>query len=112
MALTSLAIIDKNVDEPIYIREFNGGGNIDDGLDFEQELLGFSTPGNKITNNLWNDCSLRHQFLLQTALDRFCETTKEEMKNSTGHGSDAMFVGFLCMADEFRCYGETIESSV
>eukprot|EP00957_Ditylum_brightwellii_P168112 12798386-Ditylum_brightwellii.AAC.1 len=52
-------------------------------------------------------CSLRHQFILHSALDRLEELTAGNRWRAPGSvGSDAMWVGMLCPVDELKVYGE------
>ena len=57
-----------------------------------------------------DDCSLRHQFVLLSALDRFDEIVGPDGRAGRRNpasvsGSEAMWVGLLCPVEELRVYG-------
>lgn len=54
-------------------------------------------------------CSLRQQFILHAALDRFDQLAGPHQgfawRTPGAFGSDAMFVGLLCPVEDMRVYG-------
>lgn len=123
MAALSLAIIGKN-NEPLYIKEFfddSKGARID--LLSEEELFGLPVPAaetigtddatsdqQKQHQDTSVDCaSLRQQFILHAALDRFIELAGPppgyRWRKQGVTGADAMFVGLLCPVEDMRVYG-------
>lgn len=104
MALVSLTLIGKE-NVPLYAREFTADANtkyhVEGQLAFEDEFFGKS--------GLDCDCSLRQQFLLNAALDRFEELAGPQAmmrwRTPGSTGSDAMWVGLICPVEEFRVYG-------
>eukprot|EP00555_Chaetoceros_dichaeta_P014968 CAMPEP_0198255254 /NCGR_PEP_ID=MMETSP1447-20131203/5406_1 /TAXON_ID=420782 /ORGANISM="Chaetoceros dichaeta, Strain CCMP1751" /LENGTH=206 /DNA_ID=CAMNT_0043941577 /DNA_START=77 /DNA_END=697 /DNA_ORIENTATION=- len=130
MALVSLAIISHNQKEEVmYIRDFSSVGNSLDDVEYDLFNLppkypqgGGSVGGRSSSSiqeqshdpnyqqqqqqqhtqpHLWDDCSLRHQFLLHSALEKLNEGTRN---NRVVH---RMRVIFLCCADGCRYYGYT-----
>lgn len=123
MALVSLAIISNNQEEEVmYIRDFSSVGNSLD--DFEYDLFnlppkypqGGGSVGGRLSSSiqepshdpnyqqqqqqhLWDDCSLRHQFLLHAALEKLNEGTRNNRV------INRMTVIYLCCADGCRYYG-------
>lgn len=100
MSIQSLAIVGKN-NTPIYLKEFTE----EDSIEEEEELFGFSL-GEKEDEA---DCSIRHEFILHAALDRFEELAGPPpgfgWREPGSTGSDAMWVGLLCPVEEMRVYG-------
>jgi trafficking protein particle complex subunit 2 len=101
MAAVSLAIVGKS-NQPLYVREFvEEVGNISD----ECVLFGLSPSPLPSSPNA--NCSLKQEFLLLSALDRF-----EELAGPPpGYGwrdlpgADGMFMGLLTPVNELRIYG-------
>lgn len=97
MAAVALAVIGKN-NEPLYIKTF-----LDEDDPSEEELFGLPTTKTQK--------SLRQQFILHSALDRFEKISgpypgcawREHHPGITGN--DAMFVGLLCPVEDLRVYG-------
>lgn len=111
----SLAILGKN-DEPLYLREFYATD--DDERIAEEELFGLpshpdgtATDDNKKKGSTVFDCSLRQQFILHAALDRFEQLSGPPpgfaWRKPGVVGTDAMFVGLLCPVEHLRVYGES-----
>jgi hypothetical protein len=103
MAAIALAILGKN-NEPLYLREFYSERHVPTMT--EEELFGLE-PSDDDANEHPEECSVKQQFILHAALDRF-----EQMIDS-GHwrkpgvtGTDAMFLGLLCPVEDKRVYGE------
>lgn len=109
MSVQSLAVIGKN-NEPIYIKEFLDD---DDGIrqyeNFpEEELFGL-----KLTSHRHVECSIRQQFILHAALDRFDQLSGPPpgcaWRDPGVAGADAMFVGLLCPVDDMRVFGKLMQ---
>jgi hypothetical protein len=118
MTAISLAIVAKS-SEPLYIKQFfdEGSSNEADLLS-EEELFGLPAPTENNESSLSNasslnkhpDCSLRQQFILHAALDRFEQLDGPPpgyaWRSPGVSGADAMFVGLLCPVEDMRVYGE------
>jgi hypothetical protein len=120
MTAISLAIVGKS-SEPLYIKQFfdEGSSNEADLLS-EEELFGLAAPtennneesslSNASLSNKHPDCSLRQQFILHAALDRFEQLDGPPpgyaWRVPGVSGADAMFVGLLCPVEDMRVYGE------
>uniref|UniRef100_A0A6S8YH98 Trafficking protein particle complex subunit 2-like protein n=1 Tax=Ditylum brightwellii TaxID=49249 RepID=A0A6S8YH98_9STRA len=111
MALVSLAVVGKR-NEPLYIREYTsesivypaGDGLAEIGLTLEG-LMSIDGDDMNVAPGT-ESCSLRHQFILHSALDRLEELTAGNRWRAPGSvGSDAMWVGMLCPVDELKVYG-------
>lgn len=98
MSAVALAVIGKN-NIPLYIKTFRD--EADEPSD--EELFCLPTKSRS---------SLRQQFLLHSALDRFeklsgpypgCAWREHYPENTSGN--DAMFVGLLCPVEDLRVYG-------
>jgi trafficking protein particle complex subunit 2 len=101
MAAVSLAVVGKN-NQLLYIREFvEEVGNIPD----EFVLFGLSPAPLPSSSN--TTCSLKQEFLLFSALDRFEELAGPPpgygWRNQPG--TDGMFMGLLAPVNELRVYG-------
>ena len=104
MAAISLAIVGKNF-EPLYMREF-----IEESEKMpEEELFGLSSTTQDYKNDDKSG-SVRHQFILHAALDRFEQLAGPPpgtaWRKQNVSGTDAMFIGLLCPIEEMRVYGE------
>jgi hypothetical protein len=138
MAAVSLAVIGKN-NEPLYIREFNASddtsrsslsppsvvvGHVDDDaalFGLTSASMSLSTSSTSSSSSLpptigTPKCSLRQQFILHAALDRFDQVLAGGGQPN-GHawrasnaavGTDAMWVGLLCPVEDLRIYGTII----
>jgi hypothetical protein len=114
MSVISVAIVGKN-NEPLYMKEFsnNFGSNIE-----EEELFGFTTshdePENEIVTLADSQCSIRQQFILHAALDRFEQLAGPPpgfgWRKPGVSGSDGMFVGLLYPIEQMRVYGMFLSS--
>jgi hypothetical protein len=109
MTLVSLAIVGKS-NEPIFLKEFRDEHSIADIP--EAELFGLNTVTKGGTDGFTTsakECSLRQQFILHAALDRFEELAGPPpgfgWREEGAIGTDGMWVGLLCPVDELRCYG-------
>jgi hypothetical protein len=105
MAAISLAIIGKN-NEPLFIKEFFDESNrCSTNFLYEEELFGLPPPKDRPPPA----CSLRQQFILHSALDRFEQLAGPSpgyaWRTTNASGTDAMFVGLLCPVDDLRVYG-------
>ena len=130
MALVSLAIVSHNrpEEEVMYMRDFssdNALGRMSSLDDFEYDL--FNLPPQKHScdggesssvqrNHPWDECSLRHQFLLQAALEKLNDLLRgsvEKLQSALSNINDGtkydglhrMAVYLLCCADDCRFYG-------
>mmetsp|Transcript_6976 Transcript_6976/g.8691 ORF Transcript_6976/g.8691 Transcript_6976/m.8691 type:complete len:192 (+) Transcript_6976:72-647(+) len=110
MSLVCLGLIGKN-NEPLYLRDFITG---DKKLDIssnviEDTLFDFVAAGVQASHSSPFQCSLRHQFVLHSSVDRFEELTGPTVGNRWrtpgAVGCDAMWVGLLCPVEELRVYG-------
>jgi hypothetical protein len=107
MAAISLAIIGKN-NEPLFIKEFFDESNrCSTNFLYEEELFGLPPPKDRPPPA----CSLRQQFILHSALDRFEQLAGPSpgyaWRTTNASGTDAMFVGLLCPVDDLRVYGKS-----
>ena len=133
MAAVSLAILGKD-GEPLYIKEFRdddedadggaGGGSASKAV-AEEELFGLPAPpasasfdeddgvgaarGRRHQGGAF-DCSVRQQFILHAALDRFDQLSGPPpgcaWRRQGATGRDAMFAGLLCPVEDLRVYGK------
>jgi Sedlin, N-terminal conserved region len=100
MSAVALAVIGKN-NEPIFLKDFAGDDSTGDN---EPELFGLPERTERKL-----DCTLRQQFILHAALDRFEQLAGPppgfgwRIAGVTGH--DAMFVGLLLPVEDMRVYG-------
>jgi hypothetical protein len=128
MTAISVAIVGKS-SEPLYVKQFfDEGSSHEADLLSEEELFGLPAPSennnesslsnsSSSSNNKQPNCSLRQQFILHAALDRF-----EQLDGpppgfawrvpGVMSGADAMFVGLLCPVEDMRVYGEYIRSEL
>ena len=115
MAAISLCVIDRN-NQPLYMREF-----IDDAqntnLTSEEQLFALPVAKDGDGSSIGGfQCSVRHQFILHAALDRFEQLAGPPpgygwRKTEDVSGMDAMFVGLLCPVEEMRVYGKSRPSN-
>lgn len=115
MALVSLVIIDKNY-EPIYMKDFVETPtnpsilDADGPFEFEQGPMFQMDASNKSSSGSFS-CSLRHQFVLHGAMDRFealagpQPTNKFSWRAPGTMGPEAMWVGLICPVEDMRVYG-------
>jgi hypothetical protein len=115
MTIQSIAIVSETPitqkQDLVYIQSFSSKCNasaIGNETVFEEDLFGFDVSDylnqdqeGGATGSL---CSLRHQFLLHSALELFGNASKD--RNSTSSTHSALFIGFICALDDFRFYGE------
>jgi hypothetical protein len=114
MAAISLAIIGKN-NEPLYMREFDDDAGTTE-HESEEHLFGLShaAKDGKVSRSSIGgfDCSIRHQFILHAALDRFEQLSGPPpglgWRKPGVSGTDGMFVGLLYPVEEMRVYGTYI----
>lgn len=126
MAAVSLAIVDRD-DKPIYCTEFASKyhWHQEEGISSEEELFGLNLSSTAADAADEKDCgivasidasglfpcSLKQQFMLQTALDRFVQKSGPppgyhwRSPGAVAGTPDAMFVGLLCPVEDFRVYG-------
>ena len=124
MSAVSLAIIGKS-NEPLYLREFGSDKVVDD----DAALFGLLTSSEKETKDNNNDttttttttgCSLRQEFILHAALDRFVQLNGPPPGFAWRHNNnnnnaaqqlspttetDPQFVGLLGPCEDLRLYG-------
>jgi hypothetical protein len=114
MTAISLAIVAKS-SEPLYIKQFFDEGSSNEAdLISEEELFGLPAPTESNESSSPNkkhpDCSLRQQFILHAALDRFEQLDGPPpgyaWRSPGVSGADAMFVGLLCPVEDMRVYGK------
>jgi hypothetical protein len=107
MAAVSLAILGKT-NEPLYLREFLYGGRLSLS---EEELFGLTVVDHQGVVDE-TPCSLRQQFILHAALDRFEQLSGPPpgyaWRKPGVQGTDAMFVGLLCPVENMRVYGKRV----
>ena len=120
MSAISLAVIGKN-NEPLYIKEFVDLENrcvAEQHLVSDEELFGLPRvdassrkPQQQQQQHaaVHNYCSLRQQFILHAALDRFEHLSGPHpgfaWRAPGVSGTDAMWVGLLCPVEDMRVYG-------
>jgi len=110
MVLISLCIVGKS-NEPLFLREFSDDySNREDIL--EAELFGLTVSDRGVTDGFSSkakNCSLKQQFVLHAALDRFEELAGPPpgfaWRESGSTGTNAMWVGLLCPMEDMRVYG-------
>lgn len=139
MTLTGLAILsrtEEGSDKLIYIKEFKSNEEDNDAdldLDlFSSVLLDDEDPstedlgmGAGVTSNVnasaeskvSNDCSIRHQFLMQSALEKMNQDIQFENNlrisfNKPFRGIEYMWIGLICLIDEYRFYGYITNTNV
>lgn len=115
MALVGLAVVGRE-NEPLYLRDF-GADSLSapaeaappptDAEDADaSDPFGFFNREGRGAND---SCSLRHQFIIHAALDRFEEMTGPSSggrwRTPGAVGNNAMWVGLLCPMEEVRVYG-------
>ena len=104
MSAVSFAIIGKS-NEPLYLKEFPRQEGKAEEVVSEEELFGLPPP----STPRHVDCSLRQQFLLHDALDRFEQLAGPQpgyaWRAPGVSGTDAMWVGLLCPVEDLRVYG-------
>lgn len=117
MPLVSLAIVGKD-NEPLYMRDFTVGKSSSDRPESPNEIVEKPDPFGFFTmsNNPHESSSMRHQFIVHAALDRFEEITGPNSGNRWrtpgSTGSDAMWVGLLCPMEELRVYGYLTNTNI
>ena len=114
MALVGLAVVGRE-NEPLYLRDFgadslSASAEATPPTDAEDadasDPFGFFNREGRGAND---SCSLRHQFIIHAALDRFEEMTGPSSggrwRTPGAVGNNAMWVGLLCPMEEVRVYG-------
>lgn len=133
MTITSLAIVsqtERGTDQLIYVQEFKSSnpkeGNDHADLDIDLDLFdsvieqGDDDASGSIstrTPQSANDCSLRHQFILQSSLEKMNQDIKFDKQlrttfNDQFQGIEYMWVGLICPIDEYRVYGYITNTNV
>lgn len=130
MTISSLAILSRTesgTDDLLYIKDFNSNNELDDidAVLFQNIITEndgmtsiFTKPRSILyNNNTPHDCSIYHQSLLQSALEKFNNDIKFENHQRTTfqqpfRGADYMWVGFICLIDGFRFYGYITNTNV
>jgi hypothetical protein len=112
MAALSLAILGKT-SEPLYLREFCSENHEVSSASEEELLFGLQLSSSSSPSAEDDVCSVRQQFILHAALDRFDQMIlgtgnqqQQPWRKSGAVGTDAMFVGLLCPVEDLRVYGE------
>ncbi|CAB9511334.1 particle complex subunit 2-like protein [Seminavis robusta] len=114
MAAVSIAIVGRD-DKPVYCNEFptkyHWEANSGTMGRWEDELFGLehlSEKDGQFTEDDF-DCSLKQQFILHAALDRFVQLAGPPpgfgWRSPGVVGVDAYFVGLLCPVEDYRVYG-------
>ena len=115
MSAIALAIVGKN-NLPLYIQEFHAANRERDACIAEEELF-FGLPAHKeippstpaASSFTSPKCSLRQQFVLHAALDRFEQLAGPHpgcgWRQPGASGNDAMWVGLLLPDQDVRVYG-------
>jgi len=130
MALVTLAVVGRD-NEPLYIRDFvapnknvvsspkigdeekqesedqeSVSRTSVDIEELEDDPFGFFEYQSK---NINESCSMTHQFVIHSALDRFEEITAlsigQRWRTPGATGTNAMWVGLLCPIDDMKIYG-------
>jgi hypothetical protein len=105
MAAIALAILGKR-NEPLYLREFHSDHH--EPAISEEELFGLEPSADEQPSQ-HEECSVKQQFILHAALDRFDQIIAGGQWRKQGvAGTDAMFVGLLCPVEDMRVYGECV----
>lgn len=134
MSITSIAITSQNNhssgDILAYAKEFKTGYDDDD--DVDSDLLNsilnlneqpkddndnYTIIKKSKSNESVKECSIRHQFLLQSALDRMNNDIQFENRLRISYhrqfqGADYMWIGLICTLDEYRFYGYITNTNV
>jgi len=151
MSLVSIALVGKD-NEPLYLRDFSSSpdqDNNNDGDEKADDATAANDPFGFFTTKIFKEsssplcfqeCALRHQFILHASLDRFEEITSPSFPSSNNRnnnnnesnkgvgnssannnrgwrtpgssGNDAMWVGLLCPVDDFKVYGYLTTTSI
>lgn len=125
--MTSLAISSQRNDGSdhfVYIKEFrshdegNDNGN-DIDIDAFNSVLLHDDDENQHDSiqTISKECSLRHQFLLQAALESMNQEIVFENRlrksfSRSFQGADYMWIGIICTLDEYRFYGYITNTNV
>ncbi|KAI2498922.1 hypothetical protein MHU86_15550 [Fragilaria crotonensis] len=122
MNVISVAIVSTN-NTPLFLKDFRDEESSSSLLPCgdipEAELFGLKTittstksggsTGTDGFSSRAKECSLRQQFILHAALDRFEELAGPPpgvaWRQPGAYGADAMWVGLLCPVEEMRVYG-------
>eukprot|EP00591_Stephanopyxis_turris_P013341 CAMPEP_0195520848 /NCGR_PEP_ID=MMETSP0794_2-20130614/17581_1 /TAXON_ID=515487 /ORGANISM="Stephanopyxis turris, Strain CCMP 815" /LENGTH=191 /DNA_ID=CAMNT_0040650283 /DNA_START=42 /DNA_END=617 /DNA_ORIENTATION=- len=117
MALVTLALVGKD-NEPMYMRDFGKieetGDDRSDSAD--DDPFGFFSTNEKNRKGSMKESTLRNQFIVHSALDRFEEltgpTSGNRWRTPGATGSDAMWVGLLCPIEDLRVYGYLTNTNI
>ena len=133
MTLSSLAIVsrtEEGSDKLLYIKEFKSKHDNDADMDldlFNSLLVDEETynitdePEMNTTSNadakVSNECSIRHQFRMQSALEKLNQDIQFENNlrisfNQQFRGIEYMWIGLICPIDEYRFYGYITNTNV
>lgn len=113
MAAVSLAIVDRD-DIPIYCTEFPTKYHWREGGVLDEDLFGLEhlvdKDGEQVRRDETDfDCSLKQQFIVHSALDRFVQLAGPppgfNWRAPGVMGVDACFLGLLCPVEDWRVYG-------
>jgi len=111
MSAIALAILGKN-NLPLYIQEFHASHREKDAAATEEELFGLPARKEQQSSaaaSALPKCSLRQQFVLHAALDRFEQLAGPHpgcgWRLPGVTGNEAMFVGLLLPDQDMRVYG-------
>lgn len=130
MALVTLAVVGRD-NEPLYIRDFvasnknvNPSPKKGEEEKQESEIQKLDSQSSLVIEELEDDpfgffeyqskninesCSMTHQFVIHSALDRFEEITalsiRQRWRTPGATGTNAMWVGLLCPIDDMKVYG-------
>ena len=142
MTISNLAILSRNergTDDLLFVKQFKSNKNTDeanediisddiDSILFQNILTVNETTKESIfakaksihhpnSSTSIHDCSIRHQTLLQAALEKLNNDVHFENHQRVSfaqpfRGADYMWVGFICLLDEFRFYGYITNTNV
>ena len=114
MSLAALAVVSRQ-GTPLYLRDYandtnlifdlHGGQSGESDIFDDDEII----PVEEMTLNQkekW-PCQLKYQFVLHSACQRLDDVLRDNQWKTPGAtGMDACWVGFLCLSDNLRAYGE------
>jgi len=116
MSLVSLGVVGKDND-PLFLREFSTVEEEDDDDEKKRDVVDNDPYGFfSARAGQRGESSLRHQFIVHAALDRFEELTGpasgSRWRSPGSTGPDAMWVGLLSPVEDMRVYGYVTNTGV
>lgn len=135
MTLSSLAIVSRTEDgsdKLLYIKEFKSKHDNDADMDFdlfhslliddEDDTMTKEPGTNDTSSNPTNskhskECSIHHQFRMQSALETLNQDIQYENNlrisfHQQFRGIEYMWIGLICVIDEYRFYGYITNTNV